>query len=188
MNVEIKAGKTKKKSLPKHNALPSKCIASRQISSQRFAWKQEAPGVWDLGQWGRGRKPAAMSSLWEASTFRAKPGKAVAGEDPSCCWCWSVEKKRRKHHTKTHQPPTGLQNEPGNLCLPKAELAEEQAQSKKLKPSCPSTLVAGDCQAVVPPAGGSTSPQSQRRVWEAQPSLHHDGQRDRSKSSWQQWS
>lgn len=78
-----------------------------------------------------------MSSWWEASTFRAKPGKTVVGEDPSCCWCWSVEKKRRKHHTKTHQLPTGLQSEPGNLSLPKAELVKEQAQSKKLKPSLP---------------------------------------------------
>lgn len=93
--------------------------------------------VWDLGQWGRGRKLAAVSSLWEASTFGAKPGKTVVGEDPSGCWCWSVEKKRRKQNTKTHQLPTGLQNEPGKLCLPKAELVKEQAQSKKRKPRLP---------------------------------------------------
>lgn len=136
MNVEVKTGQTKN---PFSNTMFSQVGAPPQGKPQAspLLENKKLPVVWDLGQWGRGRKLAAVSSLWEASTFRAKPGKTVVGEDPSCCWCWSVEKKRRKHHTKTHQLPAGLQSEPGNLCLPKAELVKEQAQSKKLKPSPP---------------------------------------------------
>lgn len=138
-----------------------------KTSSSLSVWLQKTPGIM-LGTRGRqdsrgeeGNSPLPMFAGRRKERLRSGKG------NPKCCWLWPAKKETRGNQQTQNVITLGLQNKPGNLCLPGVEMAKLPLSPR----------MAGDCQAAGWLAAGDTSPPSQRRVQESQ----HAGQCDCSK-------
>ena len=156
----------------RHNVLPSRCTSSKQTSRQPFAWKQAPEYLSQAAensrnmlhamggrQWGQGRKLTTVPSLQKGCSYLGQGrNKYSWGGPQSAAGVGQLERiERELPYTHKNLRPTGLQNEPGDLCLPVQTRDDKGAhlvQETKIK-FPPSMQAAGGCQAASWPAAGT---------------------------------